>query len=145
MHRLHGILSMVLIIIAVLTALVHLFFTSAIIGCIYLVLGIAASLTILYAYCAKCAAREHHCSHLFPGKLTRWLPGRTPEPYRSIDLLATVGSLALIFLFPQYWLWQNKAILLVFWAVTIMALADIFLRVCRDCRNHNCMLSKNRG
>ena len=142
MHNLHGILSLMLIKVAVLTTLVYLFFTSAAIGWIYLVLIIAASLTILYAYCAKCAARDHHCSHIVPGKITRWLPQRNSGPYSTLDLLATGGSLILIFIFPQYWLWQNKTVQLIFWGVTIVALAEILLRVCPDCRNQNCMLCK---
>jgi len=142
MHNLHGILSLMLIKVAVLTALVYLFFTSAAIGSIYLALIIAASLTIMYAYCAKCAARDHHCSHVAPGKLTRWLPQRDSGPYSTLDLLATGGSLILIFIFPQYWLWQNKTVQLIFWGVTIVALAEILLRVCPDCRNQNCMLCK---
>lgn len=145
MQPLHGILSLMLITIAVMAALVYLFFTSTTVGSIYLILVLTASLSILYAYCAKCTTRDRHCGHIFPGKLTRWLPQRQSGPYSFVDLLVTAGSLTLIFLFPQYWLLHNQALLFVFWGLTIVALAEILLRVCRDCRNQNCMLCKNKG
>lgn len=142
MHNLHGITSLILFKVAVLAALVYLFFISTAAGLIYLVVVIVASLAVLYAYCAKCQARGNHCSHIFPGKATRWLPSRKQGAYSPADILVTGGSLALIVIFPQYWLWQNKAVLLTFWGLSIIAVAEILLRVCPACRNHNCMLCK---
>ena len=145
MQILHGIISLILIKIAILVALVYLFFTSAAAGMIYLVLVTMASLAILFAYCAKCEARDQYCSHLFPGKATRWLPARRQGPYSPTDMLVTAGSLAVVFIFPQYWLWQNKAALFFFWAPTIIAATEILWCVCRSCRNHNCVLCRKSG
>lgn len=157
MHNLHGITSLILFKVAVVAALVYLFFTSTAAGLIYLVLVIVASLAVLYAYCAKCQARakcqtrakcearDNHCSHIFPGKATRWLPPRKQGAYSPADILVTGGSLALIFIFPQYWLWQNKAVLSTFWGLSIIAVAEILMRVCPACRNHNCMLCRKGG
>ena len=142
MHNLHGMVSLILFKTAVLAALAYLFFKSSIAGLIYLVVISAAVPAILFAYCAKCEARDQHCSHLFPGKMTRWLPSRKQEAYSKTDILATAVSLSAVIIFPQFWLWQNKALLLFFWVVSIMAAIEILLRVCPDCRNHNCVMCK---
>ena len=142
MRNLHGIISLILIKSAVLVALVYLFFASIAAGILYLMLVVFASAAIVFAYCAKCEAREHHCSHIVPGYVTRWLPTRRPGPYTLIDIAATGAALSILFLFPQYWLWQNKTVFFFFWALTSIALAEILLRVCPSCRNRNCLLCR---
>ena len=145
MRNSHGLISLALIGIAVLAALAVIYRRSPALAAIYLALAAIASLAILYSYCAKCEGRDQHCGHVFPGKLTRWLPQRKAGAYRLTDLLVTGGSLALIFFLPQYWIWQNKAVLAIFWGLTGVALSEILLRVCPDCRNSNCMLcQKNK-
>ena len=143
MKNLHGIVSLILFKTAVLTALVYLFAISTVAGLIYLALISVAVPSVMFAYCAKCDARDNYCSHLFPGKATRWLPSRKPGPYSLADIFVTAVSLAAIIIFPQFWLWQNKAVLLFFWTLSVMATIEILLRVCPDCRNHNCMMCKN--
>ena len=142
MQNLHGIVSLILFNTAVLAALVYLFFISTIAGLIYLVLISVAVPSVLFAYCAKCEARDQYCSHVIPGKTTRWLPSRKQGPYTVVDILSTAVSLAAIIIFPQFWLWQNKTLFLFFWALAIMATIEILLRVCPDCRNHNCVMCK---
>ena len=140
MRNLHGLCSIIIVAAAVLAALLVIYQRSTGAAVIYLVLVAIASLAILYAYCAKCEARDQRCSHVFPGKLTRWLPQRKAGPYRSMDMLVTGGALAAVFIFPQYWLWHNKVALAVFWGFTIVALLEILLHVCPHCQNRNCML-----
>ena len=151
MHNLHGIISLILFKVAVLAALAYLFLTSISAGLVYLMLIGIASLSVLYAYCAKCQARakcearDHRCSHVFPGKATRFLPTRKQGPYSPADILVTGGSLASIVIFPQYWLWQNKTVLLTFWGLSVIAVGQILLRVCPTCRNHKCVMYRKGG
>lgn len=142
--KFHGVLSLILIKISVLVALAALFLTAPLAGMVYLITVMGASVIILYAYCAKCICRLDACSHVFPGKATRWFPRRRQEPYTAQDLLATALSLAIIFLFPQYWLWHHKPLFLIFWALTIIALVDIRLYVCKLCGNKICILCPSR-
>lgn len=144
MDRFHGILSLVLITIAVLIALIAVFVVSTAVGLVYLALVVLATLAVVYVYCAKCTARDHHCGHVLPGRLTRRLPARREGPYSGWEILATVLGLAVIFLFPQYWLWGNKALFAVFWLLTASALLEILFLVCRDCRNTNCIVCRRR-
>ena len=143
MHRFHGVASLTLIALAISTAVVFLFLKSAAGGLAYLMLVLTSSTAVLMAYCAKCTARDRHCSHIFPGKLARLLPQRPAGPYSPMELAATAAALAVLFFFPQYWLWQNKWVLLVFWALTAAALAQILLRVCPNCRNLNCLMCRD--
>ena len=143
MKNLHGIVSLILLNTAVLAALVCLFFIFRMAGLVYLGIISVAIPSILFAYCAKCEARDQHCSHLLPGKIIRWLPTRKQGPYTAADIIVTALSLAAIIVFPQFWLWQNKAMLFIFWALVIVATIEILLRVCPNCRNQNCMMCKN--
>jgi hypothetical protein len=143
MQTLHGIVSLTWFTIAVLAALACLLSISTPAGLIYLILVGLASLAVLYAYCAKCSVREHCCSHAFPGKAASWLPPRAQGPYSLADICGTGGALASIVIFPQYWLWQNRAVLVLFWGLIIIAVAEIRWWVCPGCRNQNCVMGRN--
>lgn len=143
MQKWHGVVSLICFEAAVLVALAFLFYISTLAGWIYVGLSGLASLAVLYAYCAKCNVRDHSCSHVFPGKAASRLPSRKQGPYSLADLFSTGGALAFIVIFPQYWLWQNKAVFVFFWGLIIIAVAQIRWRVCPDCRNLNCVMGRN--
>ena len=144
-NRFHGVFSLVLIVTAVVVALIFLFTKSFPLGILYLALIIISSGVVLFAYCSKCTCRSTGCSHVFPGKLTRFLPVRKDGPYTSGDIPATSISLLVLFLFPQYWLWQNTELFVLFWVLTLGAVVEIRLFVCKECRNGICMMSPVQG
>ena len=143
--RFHGVFSLLLILVAIIMALVYLWGQSVVMGLTYLAITLMAPPTVLYAYCAKCICRSDSCSHVFPGKLTRLLPARREGPYMLSDYFWTAVPLILLFAFPQYWLWQNKTLLIVFWLFLLAALMEVLLFVCRGCGNESCPICPCRG
>ncbi|MEN8245467.1 MAG: hypothetical protein ABFS43_11275 [Thermodesulfobacteriota bacterium] len=88
-HKLHGVFSLLLIVLAVTVALTTLWRLSPWLGLVYLAICGFSACSILYAYCAKCSARLDNCSHVFPGKITRLLPQRNQGPYSFGDVAGT--------------------------------------------------------
>ena len=143
--KIHGVISLLLITAAVLIALVSMFSQSISRGLVYLTVLIIANPIVLYSYCAKCLCRVDSCSHVIPGQLTRMLPARKPGRYTFMDYFGTAMSLIVLFGFPQFWLWQNRAMFALFWGMLIIGLVEITFFVCRTCNNNNCPnCSQNR-
>ncbi len=137
-QRFHGVSSLILIFLAVAVAWVYLLNLSSTGGLVYLSIIIVTTPVILFGYCAKCTCRENACSHVFPGKLTRWLPSRNQGPYTFGDYFWTGISLIALLGFPQIWLWQSKSAFIAFWILLVVGLAEILLLVCPRCKNENC-------
>jgi hypothetical protein len=136
--RFHGVLSLVLVFVAVGIAMIHMFKTAGVAAAVYLGLMVVATPVLLYSYCAKCTCRDSACSHVFPGMFTRFLPARKPGAYSLMDYLGTALSLMALFGFPQFWLWRAKSFFLVFWIILAAALIEILFFVCRNCNNQEC-------
>lgn len=134
----HGVFSLILILASVVIALFYLLSVSSGWGLAYLGVIVFANPIVLYAYCAKCLCRDDACSHLLPGKLTRWLPTRKQGFYTRIDYFWTALSLMALFGFPVPWLWQSKALFFGYLLLLLIGLAEILFLVCRTCLNKNC-------
>jgi len=143
-NKFHGVVSLLLLFLAIFVALRSLSNHSLWLALLYLVMVGLSSCGILYAYCTKCSARLDNCSHLYPGKLTRLLPQREQGPYAFWDVAGTALLLGLIILFPQYWLIKQAAGLILFWALVIVAVADILVFVCPRCNNKACLMCPSR-
>ena len=137
-NNFHGVFSLILILASVVIALFYMLGVSPGWGFVYLGVIIFANPIVLYAYCAKCLCRNDACSHVLPGKLTRLLPNRKQGPYTYKDYFWTALSLTALFCFPIPWLWQNKALFLVYLLLLLVGLAEILFFVCRACLNKNC-------
>ena len=109
----------------------------------YLLFSAAGATGVLYAFCAKCSCRDA-CRHVFPGSLSRLLPRRETAPYTFKDLAMTVVGIAPIVLFPQFWLFGQKRLLLLFWQLSAALVAEILLFVCRGCTNRYCPACRMR-
>lgn len=139
-NKFHGVFSLILLALAIVAGLVSLWRHSFWLALVYLlVTGLAAG-GILYAFCAKCLVRLDNCSHVFPGRLTRHLPRRRQEPYTFGDIGVTMILLAVILLFPQYWLVPDMRSLILFWLPALLAVTEILLFVCRTCENTSCLM-----
>jgi len=139
----HGIFSMLLFVLAIAVALLTLWQQSPWLGLLYLAICGLSSGGILFTYCGKCSVRLDNCSHVFPGKLTRFLPRRKQGPYSFADIAGTVLLLGLIILFPQYWLLQQITAMALFWLLAGIAISEILLFVCRKCQNSECLMCPN--
>ena len=140
-RQLHGIISLGLIFAAVVVAAVVLIRISVTLGALYLGGCAAASIVILYAYCAKCPGRTH-CGHVLPGKAAKIFSDRPSGPYTTVELAATGLSLLVLMGLPQVWLWRSMRPLIAFWAMTIIAVIQIRSVVCRNCNNAFCPAKK---
>lgn len=134
--KFHGVSSISLIGVSTLIAGGVLFQHAGLWGIGYLALAAAAAGVIVYAFCAKCVCKTH-CGHVFPGKLASLIK-RAPGPYTNTELAALVLALGVIIGLPQIWLWRNIVVLIVYWALNIIALIQISNFVCRACDNVHC-------
>ena len=144
-NKFHGVFSLILFTLAIIAGLVSLSKHSIWPALAYLLVTGLAAAGILYAYCAKCVARQDNCSHVFPGRLTRHLPQRRQGPYKIRDIGATMFLLVVIVVFPQYWLVQDMKAMILFWLPALLAVTEILLFVCRQCENTSCLMCPRKA
>ncbi|MBN1758268.1 MAG: hypothetical protein JW863_08125 [Chitinispirillaceae bacterium] len=140
---LHGWISVVLMVLIVSVGCIAIYRENRLMSVAYLVVVASGMLGVLYAFCAKCSCKNA-CRHIFLGKLTRFLPRREVAPYTVSDYTATVIGFSPMLLFPQYWLFSQKPLLLLFWQLTAALVVEIFLFICRGCENSHCPARKIR-
>jgi hypothetical protein len=137
-RKTHGALSLGLVAIAMAAAAQSLFQQSLSAGMAYMFLAGLSVPVILYAFCAKCADREN-CGHVVPGPAAaKAFKNRESGPYTPRDLFLTFAALAVLFLFPQIWLWRHPLAFGTFWILMAVAAVDIRAGVCGDCGNAFC-------
>ncbi len=134
----HGVFSLILLAIAVMVGFISILGESISMGLLYAGIMLIAPMILIYSFCSKCACRLDGCGHVLPGKLTQILPGREQGPYTFWDLFWTIVPIAALFVFPQFWLWKNKILFIIFWSLCLMGLVEILLFVCRSCMNEKC-------
>ena len=139
-RRFHGVLSLSLLFGALIVGLVSVFHGSVAMGAVYTAIIPLSLLAITYSFCGKCSCRRDSCGHVFPAKLSRLLPPRTDSNYTQLDYAGVVLAFVLLVGFPQWWLWGNKVLFAVFWALIVVSLVEIRLFVCKGCNNEKCAL-----
>jgi membrane protein YdbS with pleckstrin-like domain len=137
----HGILSLLMLLMAIVIGALSVFKSSVVLTVAYLGASMILFMVVIYSYCSKCPCRLHSCAHILPGKLTTFLPSRKVGQYTALDFLGVTIPLVIIFAFPQLWLIKNLFLLIVFWALVIVALVEIRFSVCKGCGNNYCPLS----
>jgi hypothetical protein len=55
-----------------------------------------------------------------------------------LGILGAAVSFAVLIIYPQFWLWENKIFLIIFWLFLFIALLELRLFVCRNCINEKC-------
>jgi len=140
-NKLHGILSLCLIIVANIIGLASILSVNLDMGLIYLAILLISLAIITYSYCSKCPCRLESCAHVFPGKLTKFFPKRKPGSYTLLDISGVLVPMLVMTIFPQFWLWQNKIYFVLFWTLQIIAFIEIKMFVCKQCKNKYCPLS----
>lgn len=108
-------------------------------GIIYIVLGILGLVVVTRALCTRCPYPYQYSDCLFfPFKWIKKLYKFRPSPPNFWDKLAIIVGMGIIFLIPQYWLFKNKILFIIFWIVAIILLLRISVYLCKHCRNFNC-------
>ncbi len=140
-NRLHGVLSLFWIFFSLIIGLLSIIDESLAMGMLYIAIVAFSFLTVVYSFCSKCTCRLDSCAHILPGKLTKLLPERKQTHYTFWDALGILIPLAVMLAFPQFWLWKNKILLIIFWLFFLIAIIEIKLSVCKACKNEGCPLS----
>jgi len=141
----YGLVSLLLIIAAVITATYTILQSSMIWTVIYLVGILLSCLVIFYSFCAKCPSRDKDCSHVIPGMFIRFFPPREEGPYTLRDKAGVVVPLVFMIVFPQYWLLAQPAYFVMFAMLCLGAAAVIQFFVCKGCTNCYCPFFQGQG
>ena len=140
--RFHGVLTLVLLVVALPTGLVGIAVTATLPAVLY-GLMIAAGLPLLvYLFCGKCVCRGERCLMVYPGRLSVRMPDRQGEAYTKADAAGILGTLVLLAVFPLYWLWQTTPLFILFVVLAMAAHAEVMLVVCRACENCRCPVNR---
>lgn len=141
-RQIHGILSLLILSAAVLTATLVIVQSSVIWTVLYLVGIFLSCLVLIYSFCTKCPCRNTDCGHVIPGRLTRFFPRRAEGPYTFWD--KTGGEVPIVFMivFPQYWLLAQPVYFYLFAVLCLIAAADIQFFFCKGCTNRFCPFFK---
>jgi hypothetical protein len=137
-REVHGLISLFLIVVAIMIGVISIFTASLPMAAAYLVIIFLSTIVIIYSFCSKCACRSEGCGHVLPGKIAGLLPPREEGTYTFPDIGGLVISIILLFGFPQYWLWGNMILMVIFWVFIIIGLTEIRIYVCPRCSNENC-------
>ena len=120
--------------------LIAVFLHSALWGWIYLgFLTLGQALLVVSNLCARCPyPYEYDDCLLIPAGLLKALVPRRDSPMGPggrAALLVGAGGLVVI---PQYWLFQEPLLLILFWAFLLPFLGFFVLYLCRHCRHTGC-------
>jgi hypothetical protein len=137
-----GWLSLVLMVIIVTVGMAAIIPFSSYYSLLYLAVFVVSTGLVLFFFCSKCPCRHKSCGHIVLGPMTRLFPKRTEGKYSFIDITLTTVGFSGIFLFPQFWLFKQLPLLLLFWIFTGLLIALILLFICKKCDNINCPVKK---
>ncbi|MBN1294808.1 MAG: hypothetical protein JXB48_23430 [Candidatus Latescibacteria bacterium] len=138
----HGKFSLLLFLAAIVVGLVAIVKESTTMGMMYGVVILISLVSILWSYCAKCRCRKGGCVHYFTAKIANLLPDRKPGKYTLWDNLGLLVPVAVMLIIPQFWLWKNTPLIIVFWTGVVVSVIDLRLFVCCACKNRVCILNK---
>ncbi len=145
MKKFNGITSLLAFGMSVFIGLYVLWINSVNLAILYIVIMLAAVILIPYVYCTKCPCRETKCAHLLPGLLTRFMPDRDSESYNVFDWAIVMILVGLLMLLPQFWLYENMLLFSIFWILSITAVLQIQIFICKTCDNKKCILCGQRS
>jgi hypothetical protein len=144
-RQIHGILSLLIIGAAAVTATVAILASSIVFAALYVVGAFLSCLVLIYSFCMKCPCRENGCGHVIPGRLTALFPPRPQGPYTFGDKTGVVVPIVFFIVFPQYWLLSQPLYMYLFVALCLIGAADIQFFVCRGCTNDYCPFFQGSG
>lgn len=139
----HGLLSLALVSFAIAISIVSVLQQSVLYGLFYLLLLCLIAIHIIKGLCAICPSRNS-CGHLIPGFVAKTVfPKISPRPFLKAEFIVLVVEIVLIISIPQYWLFKNSTLFIMYWFLFIVAGVEILLFVCRKCKNEYCPSNKS--
>jgi hypothetical protein len=143
-NRIHGLVSILLAIFALVLGLYSVISQSLVYGLMYAAVMTVSPFIIGYAFCSKCPCKVDSCGHVFVGKITKYVPERKQGSYTMIDYIAVCIPVLVLIAFPQMWLWDNKILFGIFWVCFMAAGIDVIFFVCTRCGNKECAMCRNK-
>lgn len=140
--RFFGLTTLLLLLGSLLVGLVAIALKSALAAVLYALMIAAGLPLIVHLFCGKCECRGEPCLMVWPGRLSLRLPPRKTGNYTRWDFAGILGTLFVLGAFPLYWLFQTRALLVVFCVLLLGAHAAIILSVCPACGNRRCPVHK---
>ena len=120
------------------------FSSNVLMGALYVVVIFLSLILVAYSRCAKCPCRFHSCAHIVLGRLCKFLPRRKPGKYTFWDNVGATIYLVGLHALPQYWLWQNKVLFVLFWILSIAVFLILHFAACPTCENEYCPLRSSK-
>lgn len=143
MKKFHGVFSLLLFISALILAAYSICIQNFTLGIAYSVAIPTGFLVIAGVFCSRCPCAPNNCSHVLVGYLT--IPFKKKEGnYKLSEYIWTGVVLAVLIGVPQYWLFQEYWMAIVFWGLSLLAGIEINLFVCKQCGNKFCGMCKNK-
>ena len=141
----HGVISLLIVFTSFILGIVAIIPYSYVMAFISLFLVVLAFFCVSFLYCSKCTCREK-CNHILIGKLSVLLIEKKAGKYSLSDLiLGVMLPFGIAIAFPQYWLIQNLPLFILYWSLLLIALIEITMLVCNNCKNDKCSLCRSCG
>lgn len=137
-RQIHGLLSLLIMVAAIITATFAIIQFSVFWTLVYLVGILLSYLVIVFSFCTKCPCRNTACGHVLPGKIASFFPARAEGPYTLRDELGVIVPLVFMIAFPQYWLLSQPVYFILCAVLFLIAAADVRFFVCKGCTNCFC-------
>lgn len=138
-YRFHGVMSVILTLTAFACANYQLYVESLFLGVIYSVWIPIMLLITVQAFCTKCPhMADNTCRHALEWIIIKLIKVKEPSKYTLWETIRATIPLCIGVIFPQYWLFNNIPVLVVFWVIMIMVVLEIRQYVCKDCQNTYC-------
>ncbi len=134
---LFGITSLIFVMTALFVADIELLEKHIFAGILYSLIIVVATDLLLFTFCLKCPCKSN-CGHIIPGRLAMHFKSRKTGPYTKTDNIIVSSSLVSLIIFPQFWLWKNWGLFIVFWILLIIGFIQIRKVICRSCGNIYC-------
>jgi len=145
-YKITGLGSILLVFVALGIASSQLFQASVIFGFVYLVCIPIAFLNVSYHYCRKCPhVANDTCRHVVLGWAVKKLfKYNLSSKYTFKDLIFAAVPLGILVILPQYWLFVNMPLFVVFWVLMLIAVMIVRTGVCVTCQNTKCSFCPNK-
>lgn len=114
---------------------------------VYFAVTLAAfTLGIMPALCAHCPypAERDTCLFIPPRFITKFYPYKGPDMSFKESFITILG-LAIVVIFPQYWLNKNIILQVSFWIICLPAIGAFPLFYCKRCRHTGCPMNQADG
>lgn len=120
-----------------------IFSTSILWGVIYSAFVIfGAAVVASYLFCPHCPYPfKYETCLFFPAGIIKLFGRFRSEQMSIIEKVGAFGWFAGLIVIPQFWLFQNYILLIIFWVLALPLLVRVRTYICKRCRHFFCPLN----